>query len=492
MEKELDIIVIGGGLAGLGAVRTLCNNGNLDVVLLEADSVVGGRVMNGNLISDGTSLRVPLGAASFHGRKGNSLLNYAKAEDLANSKEYLIENDNILHTFSGGKEIPIHVIDYVEDEVEEILEVGIKQDLSSLSTTKDKVDNGTEMQCPLDLHDFIKLKMDPIFHGDLLQQHDPTVILEGILSYEGITEGSKGLHGIDLMLYGSWLYLDENTDILYKDNPFCVIIDSLVSKIPNGVIKCNKEVCTIDRSNQEKDTPGSDHIIVKCTDGSTYIAKHIIYTCSLGVLKHHATPASGVFVPTLSPTKLTAINDVGMSLVNKVFLQFDGPLLSSSPHYDQFRFYWTESDKMNSQFACNPWIMGLQFLRIFPNESDHFLYHTFFLGEDAAAIEVIDECKVAKVIIYALQMFLAKPIPKLLEIKISKWGKSFTRGSYSYNPQGITLDKRQELGRPVANKYYPLQIMFAGEATSIDQFGCSHSAYDSGVKEAKRLINYYD
>ena len=27
-----------------------------------------------------------------------------------------------------GKEIPIHVIDYVEDKVEEILRVGIKQD----------------------------------------------------------------------------------------------------------------------------------------------------------------------------------------------------------------------------------------------------------------------------------------------------------------------------------------------------------------------------
>ena len=492
LDDELDVIVIGGGLAGLGAAKALCDHGNFNVVLLEADSVVGGRVRN-DCLPDGTT--IPLGAASFHGRKGNSLLAYAKAEGLVNSKEYSLENDNILHTFSRGNKIPDDVVDYLEDKMYNILDeidkCYKKRDWSSLLATEDKTGiKHNDAKAPsLDVHDFLCMKMAPTLQKKIVIQRNPAVILEGLLAYEGITEGCKGLHGINLELYGAWSYLDDSTDLLYKQNPYHKIIPSLVSKIPNEVIKLNKEVCSIDQTDQEKEVQGAK-IIVRCVDGSTYEAKHIIYTCSLGVLKHHAMP-SGVFVPALPSPKLSAIRDVGMSLVNKVFLHFESPLLSGN-QYDQFRLYWTEKDQTDPVIASNPWILGFQFIRIFPNELNYFIYHTFLIGEDAVAIGKIDEQEVAQVILYALEMFLAKPIPRLLGITVSRWGKPFTRGSYSYTPQGITLDKREELSKPVASKYYPLQILFAGEATSIDQFGCAHSAFDSGVREAKRLINYFD
>ena len=491
----MDVIVIGGGLAGLGAAKALCDHGNFNVVLLEADSVVGGRVRN-DCLPDGTT--IPLGAASFHGRKGNSLLAYAKAEHLGTeSQEFQIRDDHVLHTYSEGNDIPSNSIDRLQDEVFEILDGIIecykKKDWSSFSKIQDQ--ENSEVYCnshketSLDLHDYVHMKMVPTLQAKTLDQHYPAVILEGLLAYEGITEGCKGLHGINLELYGAWSYLDDSTDLLYKQNPYHKIIPSLVSKIPNEVIKLNKEVCSIDQTDQEKEVQGAK-IIVRCVDGSTYEAKHIIYTCSLGVLKHHAAMPSSIFVPALPSRKLSAITDVGMSLVDKVFLHFDGPLLSGN-QYDQFRLYWTEKDKANPRFVSNPWIFGFQFIRIFPNELNYFIYHTFLIGEDAVAIGKIDEQEVAQVILYALEMFLAKPIPRLLGITVSHWGKPFTRGSYSYTPQGITLDKREELSKPVASKYYPLQILFAGEATSIDQFGCAHSAFDSGVREAKRLINYY-
>ena len=486
MAKELDVVIVGGGLAGLSAAKTLCANGNFEVALLEADKIVGGRVKT-DYLPDGTPIAI--GAASFHGKEGNSLLAYAKSDGIADSVEMEIQNDSVLHTYSGGRTVPDGLVENVEEKVWQIMD-GIEFCLNSTNFVRmqeDKIECSDADTTSLDMHDFIYSKMAPICKENNNASHDLITILEGVLSYEGITEGCKSLHGLDVASFGEWPYLDESVDLIFKDNPYLSIVSSLASKIPTGIIEVEKEVCIIEWTEKWIENRRPPKVIVKCTDGTIYRANHVIYTCSLGVLKHACS--LGLFHPSLPIEKVTAVEKIGISLVNKVILQFDAPLLLGH-EYDQFRLYWSENDKTNSIVSSSPWILGFQFIRVVPSVSGRFLYNTFFVGEDADSIEKLPEDEVGHIIVLALNFFLAQPIPKLMAIKVTNWSKPFTRGSYSYNPQGTNLDEREKLARPVG-KQNSLQILFAGEATSIDQYGCAHSAFDTGVREAQRLIDYY-
>lgn len=64
------------------------------------------------------------------------------------------------------------------------------------------------------------------------------------------------------------------------------------------------------------------NIIIKCSDGSTYSAKHIIVTFSLGILKRQH---KSLFYPNLPAPIYTAIESIGFGTINKIFLEFTTP-----------------------------------------------------------------------------------------------------------------------------------------------------------------------
>jgi len=75
MTNKRHVAVVGAGFAGLAAARTLLaeGRGQVEVTILEADSVVGGRARRGQLRSG----PVELGATWFHGTEGNPVHDYA-------------------------------------------------------------------------------------------------------------------------------------------------------------------------------------------------------------------------------------------------------------------------------------------------------------------------------------------------------------------------------------------------------------------------------
>ena len=73
--KKKRVIVIGAGVSGLSAAKTLAGHGH-NVVVLEARTRIGGRIATSSLWAD---TPVDLGAAWIHGSEGNPITTIAKA-----------------------------------------------------------------------------------------------------------------------------------------------------------------------------------------------------------------------------------------------------------------------------------------------------------------------------------------------------------------------------------------------------------------------------
>ncbi|MCW1958707.1 MAG: FAD-dependent oxidoreductase, partial [Mycobacterium sp.] len=72
-DRDVDVIVIGAGIAGLAAARTLTEAG-LSCMVLEARDRIGGRIWTSN---EWPGLRVDLGASWIHGTEGNPIYDEA-------------------------------------------------------------------------------------------------------------------------------------------------------------------------------------------------------------------------------------------------------------------------------------------------------------------------------------------------------------------------------------------------------------------------------
>lgn len=98
-------------------------------------------------------------------------------------------------------------------------------------------------------------------------------------------------------------------------------------------IKVNKEVVEVIYE--------EDFSVALCGDGSGYVADHIIFTPSLGVLKHQYKT---LFRPPLSPRKAQVIEELGISAVIKVMLHFPWRWWPKGD-FTGWTFVWTYEDK---------------------------------------------------------------------------------------------------------------------------------------------------
>jgi spermine oxidase len=99
-------------------------------------------------------------------------------------------------------------------------------------------------------------------------------------------------------------------------------------------VQLGKEVKNINWSREK--------VAIACVNGSSYVADHVIFTASLGVLKdRHAT----LFTPKLPDYKVKAIKTIGFGVLGKIFLEFDKPFWPLNDKFDLgYTFLWTQKD----------------------------------------------------------------------------------------------------------------------------------------------------
>ncbi len=382
------VIVVGAGLAGLGAAATLRAKG-IDVTVVEARDRIGGRVHS--VERYGTT--IDLGASWIHDSRGNPLTAVAKSAGIAT-----IPTDYDIHQLRTPSKAAVSraLVDKQIDTRDRIIDW--------LSTQADNNPNAN---------------LAPGLAREIAKQHQSGVSAQSLnwllgvempldigaapaqMTLEGFDEGDTWNGGPDLMIRGGAI--------------------QLVNKIAEGTkVQTGVEVTSI--------SAGRSGVTVKTRSGSALTADGCVVAVPLGVLK-----ASGIkFDPPLPSATRRAIGRVGFGLLNKAFLSYGAPWWAANT---------VQLGTVGSSIAETISVFPLSKLTGKP------LAVGFTGGSYGAALERRGAGATAAAVTERMRLgFGNTGVP--VESSQTDWlGEKFTRGSYSYLAPGSSASDRVALAK---------------------------------------------
>ena len=300
-----NVIVIGGGAAGLAAASKLYQNGLENVTIVEANPRLGGRMYslpakmitrhdkNGYLEMGAQWIHGQIGSPSYKIAFENGLVD-AEPTDLdgiilaMENEDHPEENDDLWTLFDIMEEEPedrdifpgYSVEQYILTHKSEMLYGNISEDRQRY------------VKPFLDLY-------NRYLQGDWVSTWD-NLSYKAVLDYDvpGGPEGSD--------------YTRFKANHCYAD-----LMNILQADIPRDHIHLHSPVTLINYTD-------SDTIWVELEDGSVMATDKVIFTGSLGVLKDQIV----TFDPALPKEKQEAIEMVGFGVLAKIYLEFDQPWAS--------------------------------------------------------------------------------------------------------------------------------------------------------------------
>ncbi len=421
--READVLVLGAGIAGLAATRTLVDKG-LSVIVLEARDRIGGRIWTDASLG----LPLDLGASWIHGVKGNPITKLAKE---FGAKTVVTNEGNGIVYHSDGSEMSD--AEYVD--IENLFE-SIYEEVAELQ-------DSTDDDMPL-------------------QQAFDQVIADRDLS-------SRDLHNLNHYIHGAFaLELGADPDNLSlwewdQDEEFGgdeVVFPGGYRQITDGLAK------DLDIRLGEKVTRISydaNGVQVETSSGM-FLADKAIVTFPLGVLKQ----AGVKFDPPLPESKQSAINRLDMGVLNKVYLKFS-------------EVFWDEGIEAISYVGeeVGEWCDWLSF-ETYVGEPVLMAFHG---GAKGYAIEELSDDEIIAGAMKTLRVIYGDEVPDPEGFLITRWGKDpLAFGSYSHIPPFASGADYDALFEPVDDVLY-----FAGEAASREYPATVHGAYLSGVAAAGEI-----
>lgn len=422
-STSADVLVLGAGIAGLAAARTLTDKG-LSVIVLEARNRIGGRMWTDS------SLGVPLdlGASWIHGVNGNPITKLAKQ---FGAKTMRTNDENSIMFHADGSEMTDAEWAEMEALFEEIYE--------EVAYMQEDTDEDMSLQEAFDV---------------VLAKYD--------LSEEQLRRLNYYAHQVTALEYGAdmrslslweWDQDEEfgGEEVIFPDG-YNQITDGLAQGLD---IRLGVVVNTV--------RYGRDGVEVKTSAGS-FVADKAVVTFPLGVLKQ----ASVKFEPPLPASKQAAIQRLGMGVLNKVYLKFP-------------EIFWDEGVETINYLGeeLGEWCDWLSFVP-FTGEAVLMAFHG---GDKGFALEDLSDEEIRAGAMKTLRVMFGDDIPEPEGMLVTRWGKDpFAFGAYSHIPPFASGDDYDALFEPVDDVLY-----FAGEATSREYPSTVHGAYLSGVAAAEEM-----
>lgn len=425
-KKQQRVLIVGAGMAGLAAAKTLRQAG-YEVVVVEGRDRLGGRIWTSRAWE---GLPLDLGASWIHGTEGNPLTALAKeskAETVATSydRSEIYGSNGRLLTAKQERQLE-QLLEEVEDALAEAQDADEDEGVeTAVKEILDWQNRSEEAQKQIDF----------LLNSTLEQE------------YGGSTE--------DLSAY----WYDDGEGFEGEDVLFPAGYHTLIEHLAQGVtVKLNQVV--------ERIAWGEGETAVY-TDSDTFTGDAIICTLPLGVLQSGTV----TFTPALPDSHQEAIDALQMGLLNKCYLRFPTA------------FWPTEADWLEYiPSEKGQWAEWVSFAR--PTGEPILL--GFNAADFGREIEGWTDEEIVESAMETLRTIFGDEIPDPTDYQITRWASDpFAYGSYTFNSLGSTPEMRDQLAESAGDR-----LFFAGEATIRDYYGTVHGAYLSGVRAAEEVEGY--
>ncbi|MEM1348853.1 MAG: FAD-dependent oxidoreductase [Myxococcota bacterium] len=421
--ETAEVVVIGAGMAGLGAACRLAKKGH-EVVVLEARDRIGGRVHTDTRWGFG----VDLGASWIHGTTGNPIAKLARKYGVPGkptnfTKQVLWEEGRRL----GREEVEeaVRATGFVYQWVEELVERYWEDGDRTLAAA---------------------MGDDLVRRGGLDFIEDPRLLdwaLNEFMLDEGASVGVLGMKGYD---DGE---PHEGPDVLLYEG-----YGGLVSRVADGLdIRTG---CVVEHVEWSE-----DQVRVR-TGRDEFVARAAVVTLPIGVLKRGDVS----FSPQLPEPIRRGIEHIGMGDLEKVVVRFEEDFWPRAAHF--------------LGKITEPHRAGASILSWMPFSGQPVLMGFVTASGAEELVERTDE-EVVRAFMADLRVYF-EGAPQPVGAIVTRWREDpFARGAYSYLPVGSRGKDRVSLREPAG------RMFFAGEGTSVDNPATVHGAWIEGRRAAKAV-----
>ncbi|KAJ1689388.1 hypothetical protein LUZ63_013543 [Rhynchospora breviuscula] len=503
VAKKAKIVIVGAGIAGLTtAYRLHAASHNLfDLTVFEAGNRIGGRILTADFAGD----RIEMGATWIHGIGGSPVYAIATEQNLLEEPScnwermdgfpsdpltvaeggFTVNHDNLARPISS---LYRHLMD----------------DARTGDATSADGDPGVRAYLRRGLRQYQATRAANTNTGLGDDTWSLEAIEESLFAMEECTERTctSADDLSDLNLSAESEYKEFPGDHITIAKGYSQIVEHLASALPPGTIHLGKKVCLVEWCSGDGSSPdGSPPVRLHFSDDSVVDADHVIVTVSLGVLKAGIGKGDGKgikFDPALPDFKSKAIGRLGFGVVDKLFLQMETESREAFPFVRlAFRQDLEENGSKRHVSKIPWWIRKTESICPIYRESHVLL--AWFAGKEAMHLESLNDEEIISGVHATLDGFLPsiKAGCRIASVKRSRWGTDpLFLGSYSYVSVASSVDDLDLMAEPLPRvkrgEVPRLQILFAGEATHRTHYSTTHGAYYSGIREADRLLRFYN
>lgn len=446
--EEVDVVVVGAGITGISAGRTLKDQGK-SFKILEAADRIGGRI---HTLYDADTVNYPdpteVGAAWVHDQYINDL--YPVLLDLGVQMNIFDQADSTVWN-NKGQSLSYNQISRMVNRAESIWTASLPFRRTGLSDADAIRLTGYAFDDPK-VETYYEFAYEQ-WMGNNLEYHDS-------MMWDTSTTDNGPDHIIPAG-YSSILDLFMDKVPAFRSN---VQLYSKVTKIeyeqPNGKVKVTYV------------KPNGDTEIIQATKG-------VIVTVSINVIKS----GSIEFVPALPNSHTSALNRLMCSAVNKVALYFDSvgsEMLNSGALAHNYMFRLGQENgggvRQTDGLTC---FINWKFV------NGQAVVTSFYQGDFSRYMETLSDDLIITKHMNALRQFI-KNLPYPVKYHITRWGTNpLTLCSYTDFATGSTLADLQQLAIPVGTRQ---NLHIAGEASNFPNQGTVHAGYLSGKSAANKLL----
>lgn len=378
------VLVLGAGMAGLGAARLLHDSG-VRVTVIEARDRIGGRTHTSHLWPD---LPVDMGASWIHGTKGNPVTALAKAQGL---KLTATDYKRSVTYDDTGREVPFIT--------------PAKQALALVERAREKIDDADEDMS-------LQAAIERSKAWQRLSPRDRRV------ARLAINTRIEHEYSGDWSLLSAW-YFDQGKDFPGDEAVVTPGFGPILAALARGIdLRLGEAVTSL--------APTAHGVTVTTTRG-THAADHAIVTLPLGVLQSGRIR----FAEPLGRKRQRAIDRLGVGLLNKCVLRFD-------------RVFWPP-DKDWIDFLGpieNLWADWTSYLPA----TGQPLIAGFNAARVAEEVERLDDRDTTASAVAALRAMFGSSVADPIGAQISRWRLDpFALGAYSFKAVGTSRKDRKAL-----------------------------------------------